>query len=308
MRLQKKLSGNDSFAGLDITQAVVDLRTEPPRDGSTGLPTSERPFPLQRRLRLRLIAALRPALLNDRGHPALAQLGLGQNFTQGCSAMPSSTGKEQLLAKKAPVVILEGTWWNHQEVPMLLPYFNALAVSHSEIDISHRTIRCVDDIEYYVSKIPKNAGALLYFACHGEHQKLFPVADKKGIDQVALVNALKAKEGAVSFVHFSCCEIVEPSKRRSHHKRILDATGARWVSGYTTEVDWLQSTFLDLALVAEVFVPDFQARDGRTAPLKRSGAQFVKNYEQLARSLGFSALSRVTKGELLFPERLHLRS
>lgn len=194
-------------------------------------------------------------------------------------------------------------------MPMLLPYFNALATSQADIELSHRTIRCVDDIRYYVSKIPKNAGALLYFACHGEDQRLFPVADKKGIDPEALVGALsQAKEGAVSFVHFGCCEIVDAAQRRACHQPIMEATNARWVSGYTTEVDWLQSTFLDLALVAEVYVPDYQARDGRTAPLKRSADQFVNNYEQLARSLGFSALSRVTKGELLFPPRLHQKT
>ncbi len=75
-----------------------------------------------------------------------------------------------VMTKRAPVYILEGTWWSNHEVPLILPYFHALATSHREIDLSHRTIRGADDIAYYVSKISRNAGAFLYFACHGKRR------------------------------------------------------------------------------------------------------------------------------------------
>ena len=209
------------------------------------------------------------------------------------------------MASKGPVVILEGSWWSNHEVPLILPYFNALVTSHQRISLSHRTIRGVDDIAYYVAKIPKNAGAMLYFACHGEELSLFPTDDKSGIKPEEWLDALRqAKEGALSFVHFGCCEMVDLKDRRGWHEKVMDASGARWVSGYTQSVDWLQSTFLDLALVANVFAPDHAAKDGREAPLKRSGDRFISDYDQLARSLGFSALSNVSSGQVLFPARL----
>lgn len=207
--------------------------------------------------------------------------------------------------RKAPVIILEGSWWSNHEVPLVLPYFNALAISHCEIELSHRTIRNAEDIAYYVSRISKNAGAMLYFACHGSQLNLVPADARTSISQGELLEALgQAKEGAISFVHFGCCEMVAPDNRRKTHQNLLDACGAKWASGYTKKIDWLQSMFLDLALVSELYVPDHKTSDGRTAPLKRQTDNFIRMYEQLARELGFSALAKVSAGNLLFPERL----
>jgi hypothetical protein len=203
---------------------------------------------------------------------------------------------------KAPVVVLEGTWWSNHQVPLVIPYFNALAASHRDIDLSHRTICSAEDIAYYVSRIAKNAGAMLYFACHGGRLSLVPADGRSPISQAALLEALaKAKEGAISFIHFGCCEMVAPDDRRATHQRVLGACNAKWASGYTKSIDWLPSMFLDLALVSEVFVP---YHDGGVQ-LKRQADNFVRMYEQLARELGFSALAEVSAGNLLFPERLH---
>lgn len=206
---------------------------------------------------------------------------------------------------KAPVIILEGSWWSDHEVPMVLPYFNALATSHQEIDLGYRTIRNAEDIKYYVSRISKNARAMLYFACHGSNLTLYP-SEGCAVEMDELIAALTcAKRGAVSFVHFGCCEMVDPNNRRRSHKKILDCCRAKWVSGYTTSVDWLQSMFLDLALVYEVFVPTHHNVLSVQRVIKRNAESFVKTYEQLARALGFSALSNVSGRQLLFPKRLH---
>ena len=207
---------------------------------------------------------------------------------------------------KAPVVVLEGAWWSDHEFPLVLPYFHALSISHQSIDVSYRTIRGVKDISYYVSKIPKNSGALLYFACHGRELHMMPTGHKNAISPEELMTALTlAKPGAISFVHFGCCEMIDPRKRRETHQSVLTAAKAEWSSGYTTSVDWLPSMFLDLALVTEVFVPQHAAKRGRAANLKKHATDFVTTYDQLARELGFSALSLVSGGAKLFPERLH---
>jgi hypothetical protein len=212
---------------------------------------------------------------------------------------------EEGSMSKARVVVLEGAWWSNHEVPLVLPYFHALSISHRDIDLSHRTIRSVEDIGFYVKRIPKNSGAMLYFACHGEELHLEPVGKRAKINQQELLDALgEAKEGAVSFVHFGCCEMIDPNARRETHQKILAASGAKWSSGYTTSVDWLQSMFLDLALVKEVFVPQCASEDGRVTRLKKRASEFVSSYEQLVRKLGFSVLANVTGGAQLFPDRL----
>src|SRR5262245_26680549 len=94
---------------------------------------------------------------------------------------------ERVSMSKARVVVLEGTWWSNHEVPLVLPYFHALSISHREIDLCHRTIRSVEDIAYYVGRISKNSGAMLYFACHGEGLHLKPAGKRDKINQAELL-------------------------------------------------------------------------------------------------------------------------
>lgn len=208
--------------------------------------------------------------------------------------------------KKAKIVILEGTWWSSHEVPQVLPYFDALANTNKQIDLSHRTFRNVEDIEYYVGQIKRNAGVFLYIACHGKELSLKPAGNSPAIELTEIASALEnAKPGAIEFIHFACCEMINPDARRETHQKVLDASGARWVSGYTVEVDWIQSMFLELALVTELFVGQKVSNDGRVTQLKRRASRFYDDYEQLARRLGFSALTRLSKSDVMFPERLH---
>lgn len=146
---------------------------------------------------------------------------------------------------------------------------------------------------------------MLYFACHGKDLQLIPSDERYPITSTALIDALSHAKDRVSFVHFGCCEMVDPNSRHKTHKDILDASGAKWASGYTKSVDWLKSMFLDLALVSEIFAPQHSISDGRKVRHKKRTEEFVRMYEQLARELGFSALSTVTAGNILFPQRLH---
>jgi hypothetical protein len=208
--------------------------------------------------------------------------------------------------KKARILILEGTWWKAHEVPQMLPYFQALAVTHQdEIEILHRTFRSADDIAYYVSQIPKDDGVMLYLACHGSDGVLEPT-DTSSIPLADVARALEqaAKPGAIDFVHFGSCEMVALGRRRESHAEIMKACGATWVSGYTKAVDWLPSTFLDLMLATSIFAPQYGEKDGRSKRINHNANHFFGMYDQTARQLGFSALSVDSSGERLYPPAL----
>lgn len=207
---------------------------------------------------------------------------------------------------KAPVYIFEGTWWSSREVPLVLPYFEALSGSDSRIVLSHRTIRNAEDIRYYVKRLGKGERAFLYFACHGRQLRLYPVDGKSPIHRNALLEALSEhREKAIGFVHFGCCEMVDSEKRRASLSELLDASGAQWASGYTRDIDWLRSTLFDLSLISEVFVEYRRTPRARPSLILGSAKRFLDDHDQLARSLGFSALSRGPGGRhSLFPPRL----
>lgn len=201
--------------------------------------------------------------------------------------------------------LLEGTWWSNREVPQVLPYLEALSNSGDRINLSHRTFRNADDIGYWVSKIRKNERAFLYFACHGEDQMLIPADGESSIENEILLEMLgNAKQGAIEFIHFGCCEMIASEQRRKSLENYLSATGAKWASGYSESIDWLQSTLLDLALIADLAVPYHEARKKKNVKLSVRGRNFQSNYEQLVRGLGFSGAYDNGFGKVeLFPKR-----
>ena len=201
--------------------------------------------------------------------------------------------------------MLEGTWWSNREVPQVLPFFKALENSGTRIKLSHRTFWNVNDIGYWVSKIKKDERAFLYFACHGENQMLVPSDGRSPIKNDELLNALSnAKPGAIEFVHFGCCEMIDCNNRRESLENYLNATKAKWASGYSESVDWLQSMLLDLALISDLAVPYHEDGKNKNVKLSFRGRRFLKNYEQLVRSLGFSGAYNNKAGKIeLFPKR-----
>lgn len=204
-----------------------------------------------------------------------------------------------------PCYILEGTWWSNREVPQVLQYFSALANSGNRINLSHRTFRNAEDIRYCVSRIGKNERAFLYFACHGDDQQLVPADGRSPISNSDLLEALdSSKKGAIEFIHFGCCEMISSDNRRESLESYLVASKGKWASGYSKSPDWLQSTLFDLALVADLAVP--YHNDGKEKRVKLSfrGRRFLKDYEQLVRSLGFSGAYNNKAGNIeLFPRR-----
>lgn len=207
----------------------------------------------------------------------------------------------------ASVYVLEGAWDKPHEAPQILPYLAAYEQSHGEVRMYHRTFRNASDIEYYLRRIPTGARAFVYVACHGEVGRLDPSDAASRMPASEVQDVLKsAKRESVSFLHFGCCEFVQPAK--GSRRAFLDAlakniAGGLWVSGYTREVDWLASTLLDLALISEVYVPWFKKPSHVAAAHKRADA-FMQRYSQLARALGFSALSGIKGTKVLFPARV----
>jgi len=201
--------------------------------------------------------------------------------------------------------IFEGTWWSNREVPQILPYFQALEISGNRIKLSHRTFRNADDISHWISRIPADERAFVYFACHGEKQQLVPVDGRSPIKNENLLDALAtAKNDAIDFLHFGCCEMISENNRRKSLESYLLASNAKWVSGYAKTIDWLPSTLLDLALVAELAVPYYNDSKKKKVKLSFRGRRFLKYYEQLVRSLEFSGAYMNGCGNIeLFPKR-----
>jgi len=208
--------------------------------------------------------------------------------------------------RRAPSYIFEGTWWANREIPQVLPYLQALHSSDGGLHLSHRTFRSADDLKFWFRRIPKAERAFVYIACHGSDESLYPVDGRLPISWKKLCEAFgAAKRGAIEFLHFSTCGIVDGRDRRGSLQSLADASGARWVSGYVKDIDWLPSMLLDLALVGQLFLPFYHETRTRRPQLKARAEWFLRSYGQLARELGFSGLARNLAGvDALIPGRL----
>jgi hypothetical protein len=208
--------------------------------------------------------------------------------------------------RKAPCYIFEGTWWGPRETPLVLPFLQALGSLDGGLDLSHRTFRSADDLKYWFRRIPKNDRALVYISCHATGGELEPADGRSKVTWDDLLDALRAvKPGAIEFLHFGACEIIERGNRRGSLQALSNASRARWVSGYVEDVDWLRSMLLDLAVVAELFLPFYHETSNRRPQLRARARWFLETYGQQARTLGFSGLARKQGGvDNLIPGRL----
>jgi hypothetical protein len=200
--------------------------------------------------------------------------------------------------------ILEGTWWNYREVPQVLPYFQALAMTHPHLRVSHRSIRTASDIEFWVKKIRKGERAFLYFACHGYKLDLYPIGERHPIRNAELLEALgAAKPYSIDYIHFGCCQMIRRMRKDESLTSYLNATGAIWASGYSKMVDWFQGTLLDLALISELAIPmHLDSKDRYVKPSYR-GKRFTTDYNLQSKRLGFAGGYINSDGQLrIFPE------
>jgi hypothetical protein len=118
-------------------------------------------------------------------------------------------------------------------VPLVLPYLQALQTSQGRLGLSHRTFRSADDLAYWIRRIPKDERAFVYVACHARDGELYPVDGRKRVPWDDMLDALgQAKSGAIEFIHFGACEILQVPSRRKDLEQIASACKARWVSGY----------------------------------------------------------------------------
>ncbi|MBN8726978.1 MAG: hypothetical protein J0H15_04660 [Xanthomonadales bacterium] len=207
----------------------------------------------------------------------------------------------------ANIYMFEGAWEKATEPPQMLKFMQAYEQTFPGTRVHHRSFRNGEDLAYYLAKIPARQRALVYIACHGEVGLLEPSDKKSRITMATLLDILKsAFPQRIGFLHFGCCHILQPDDglRRKLLVSLQEASGATFVSGYTKEVDWLESTLLDLALIHSVYV-EWRDKPTHVSKPMKSLEDFTSDYRPLIKKLGFSAMSSFgNKSQVLWPRKI----
>ena len=118
-----------------------------------------------------------------------------------------------------------------------------------------RDIGTPEELEFYVKKWTQakySEYQVGYFSFHGSPGALwFPDSRKSGISLDDLADWIDGRaEGRI--IHFGACSVMRLGDRRL--REFLETTGARAVTGYRTDVDWLEAMAFDALMLGALWL------------------------------------------------------
>ena len=178
------------------------------------------------------------------------------------------------------VFCLEGSWDDDlADRSSVLPVLELLERLR-QIDFIHRDVGTRTELEHYLRRWTDEEldYNVLYLAFHYGESGLWISDSPDGEVSLDILGGLLADELDGCFVHFGSCSVMQAPTARL--KRFLEQTGARAASGYSEEVDWLDSAAMDLLAL------------GVVARYKQLGTAIKRleseaQYHSLRKALGF---------------------
>ena len=162
----------------------------------------------------------------------------------------SSSVADMPKTKKKGILCLEGDWWGLRDSTTVEPVLMLLQrYSGSAVPYVHRDVGTIEEFDYYLAKWSQRGFAthpILYLGFHGSRGVLY--MRRKGAE-VSLEELADRLEGrcARRVIFFASCGTLDVHGARLNS--FLWKTGASAICGYRREVDWLQSTTLELLVL-----------------------------------------------------------
>nr|WP_308212652.1 DUF6642 family protein [Nocardia zapadnayensis] len=181
---------------------------------------------------------------------------------------------------KPGIWVMEGYWSRDvNDVRTVRPMTQALADSKIA-NYVHRHINDVDDLINGLTLLgqrKQDKYNIAYLACHGSSGVIELSGDSISLDELA---GRLPKAGILEskLLHLSACSVLHDEDAC---KALLDTSGAQAITGFTKDVDWLESLAFELLM--------FNAFAGyqRLGNFVRS---MNKNYGELSERLGFTVI------------------
>jgi hypothetical protein len=148
---------------------------------------------------------------------------------------------------KKEIFCLEGDWDSDLTQKCTIKSILDFVSTNLRVDVIHRHCATQDNVNYYLQEfmLPKyKAYEILYFAFHGQPGSLQVGDTDVTIEDISKIcqNGLRGK-----IVYFGSCLTMKIDKRRID--KFLRETKALAVIGYKTEVDFMDSSMLDIAII-----------------------------------------------------------
>lgn len=182
--------------------------------------------------------------------------------------------------KQKHIFCIEGNWGNsHKDEKTIKPALELLKVN-SGIKNCRKDCSVPEQFSSLLNdsiKTTYSRYGIIYLAFHGSPRKLH-IGNRKKITFDHIVETLdgRAKD---KIIHFGSCSTFDISGRDL--RSLLKETGALAISGYTTDVDFITSTVLDILYFKKC--QDYNK-------ISLIDRDMKKDYGKLVRDLGFKML------------------
>jgi hypothetical protein len=175
------------------------------------------------------------------------------------------------------ILCIEGNWdkglKNQRSIKKALEYLKEVSKINTNYQTATTETQFFDHIQEASLKRNSNF-EIIYIACHGGKGSVqFSHKNEITLEQISseCENKLSGK-----LLHFGCCSTLRVSPKRIFN--FIEATGAKGLAGYSKDIDFHESTFLDMLLFDK-----YQNIDSLTV-LDR---QMNKLYDGFIKKLGF---------------------
>ena len=181
------------------------------------------------------------------------------------------------------IFCLEGEWEDTlKSKNSILPTLEFL--EHSQgVKFLFRKVALAEDLFFYLDKAVKaeyKKYSIIHLAFHGNAQKIWMADHETTVNMKDIADKYEGKFcGRV--VHFGSCKTLKTSTENL--KYFLETTGAELVSGYTKDVDFVDSSIFDI-----VYFTKLQ----NYKQVWRVNDDLKENYPGLHERLGFKAFSK----------------
>jgi hypothetical protein len=183
--------------------------------------------------------------------------------------------------------VAEGHWNNYsnQTVKSLFDLLSDLLKSNSH---AYKYVQFADPAGFNscIKQIKDiDSHKYLYIGSHGDHDGIY---GSHGADKLSFTS-IKNRVASFDGLYLGTCEFGRPNTL----SKFVDETGLTWCAGYRKEIDWLDSSSLDLAFW-KIF-QGYNMRPGtktQTKLIAKTASDLKSKYSSLILDLGFNIAIR----------------
>ena len=143
------------------------------------------------------------------------------------------------------IACLESLWDKDIEHRLSVAPILELSSTINNVKFIHLSCNTIEELAHHLNLLKKKRGyGILYLAFHGRPGRI--VLNDTPIDLEVLADFMgKGFENWV--IHFGCCETMRVGKKKKMN--FIKRTRASMITGYRTEVDWINGTAMDMLLL-----------------------------------------------------------